>query len=92
MLSFLSLLGRAGSLGCHLGVNWWSGKGLSLGAPRRLDDRKRTRRTLRTTAAKKSAGNRKRDVKGKSEGEKERKGSIVGAFLTGSLPPMSRLP
>jgi len=34
MLSFSSLLGRAGSLGCHLGVNWWSGKGLSLGARR----------------------------------------------------------
>jgi len=32
MLSFS--LGRAGSLGCHLGVNWWSGKGLLLGVPR----------------------------------------------------------
>lgn len=46
MLSFSSLLGRAGSLGCHLGVNWWSGKGLSLGVPRRLDGRKRTRRSF----------------------------------------------
>lgn len=46
MLSFSSLLGRAGSLGCHLGVNWWSGKGLSLEVPRRLSGRKRTRRSF----------------------------------------------